>query len=206
VVSGSGTGSAAASASATVESVEPSATPVAWLPTPGRPYDAAGVLSAMRLSPRPGGVPDQLERDDIAAAVAEQLWTGDGEPWNRMVAGGSCGTQTCTLEISGSVLGTDGEDLYLFSVEPAAGSVTLTSAELRAIPPAVVAQLDQFARARWPDAPIPGPLASARWLPPPDEGVFVLSYRSGGEEGSPAVDARVDVPNGTVRVSEPAHG
>jgi len=37
------------------------------------------------------------------------------------------------------------------------------------------------------------PLTNVRWLPPPDETQFVISYRSGGEEGSCSADITVDV-------------
>jgi hypothetical protein len=170
---------------------------------PGRPYDGADVLEAMRSSRRPGGVPDELEREPIVSAVAHELWTIDGRPWSEMVAGGSCGPHLCTLEIGGTRDAAQGEDLYIFEVDPGAGRVTVQSSDLRGMEPALVSRLDLFARAHWPEAPLPGPLASARWLPPPRASVFVLSYRSGGEEGSPAVDAVVDVTLTTVELQPP---
>ena len=41
-------------------------------------------------------------------------------------------------------------------------------------------------------------LANACWLPPPDDGRFVLAYRSGGEEGSCGLDVTLDVAAGVV--------
>ena len=172
----------------------------AWLilPTPGRPYTADDVLSAMQGSRRPGGVPDELESPQIASAVALQLWTFDGQPWASLTAGGSCGPQRCTLELSGVPVGASAEDLYILNITTSTGEVSVDSAELRGLPASVLEDLGQFARAHWPDAPIPGPLVTGRWLPPPEFGAFVLSYRSGGEERSPALDVRVDVTTGAV--------
>jgi hypothetical protein len=203
-------GSAATSPSATGGLVSstpsPSPSPLVGLPEPGRPYVAADVRDAMAASNRPGGVPAELQTDAIAGAVAGELWTFDGDPWEAMVAGGSCGPDHCTLEISGSVAGAAAEDHYLLEVTPADASVRVTGSELRALPQALIDELDQLARDLWPTAPLPGPLASARWLAPPDADRFVLSYRSGGEEGSPATDAVLDVRAGTVELYEPGTG
>jgi hypothetical protein len=164
------------------------------LPEPGQPFDAAAILAAMRDSRRPGGVPDELETDAIASALAEAIWTLDGEPWRTLSAGGSCGPQTCTLEIAGADADVQAEDLWIFEVTPASGTVDLVSAELRSVPPEMVARLDELTRSLFP--PIDGDdldLTSARWLPPPDETQFVLSYRSGDEERSSCgVDVTVD--------------
>lgn len=171
------------------------------LPVPGQPFDAADVLEAMRTSRRPGGVPDELETPAIAEAVAAELWTLDGEPWEQMVAGGSCGPQTCTLELSGRPSGAAGEDLYVFSVTPATSGVERLETTLQGVPPTLFDELDAAARGGW-DGDLEGfILASVRWLPPPDDGQFLLAYRSGGEEGSPGLDLRLDVERGTV---EPA--
>ena len=177
----------------------------AWLtlPTPGRPYTADDVLSAMQSSRRPGGVPDELESPLIASAVAAQLWTFDGQPWVNLSAGGSCGPQRCTLEMSGVPVGASAEDLYILSITTATGDVAIDSAELRGLPASVLDDIGQFVLTHWPDAPIPGPLVTGRWLPPPEFGVFVLSYRSGGEEQSPAIDARVDLSTGAVELVSP---
>jgi hypothetical protein len=181
----------------------PTATPLVTL-SPGRPYGALDVLEAMRGSRRPGGVPDQLEREPIVGAVAEQLWTIDGTRWSEIVAGGSCGPQLCTLEIAGTLEGAVGEDLYVFEVNPGTAEVTVLSAELRGLDQELADRLDAFARAHWPGAGPPGLLTSARWQAPPRASVFVLSYRSGGEEGSPAVDAMVDAAAGTVELVAPS--
>jgi hypothetical protein len=150
----------------------------------------------MRDSRRPGGVPDQLETPAVAAAVADEIWTFDGSRWNEVVAGGSCGPETCTLEIAGTPEGAHGEDLYIFSVVPG-GEVRLVAAELRGLPASMVGPLDELAHGLVVDGTLDGLLLqSVRWRPPPDFGLFELSYRSGGEEGSCGVDLTIDAVSG----------
>jgi hypothetical protein len=201
--SSSATGSQPTATSPTPLASFASAVPSPPGPGAGLPYSANDVLEAMAGSRRPGGVPQQLQRDSLAAAIAGELWTFDADPWEAISVGGSCGPSHCTLEIGGSSDGSLGEDLYIFDVAPDAGEVSVLSAELRGMPAGWADELDGFARANWPDAPLPGPMTSARWLPPPNEGVYVLSYRSGGEENSPAVDAVIDLGAGSVALREP---
>ncbi len=168
------------------------------LPDPGRPFDATTILEAMRDSRRPGGVPDELETDAIATALADAIWTMDGEPWTTMSTGGSCGPQSCTLEIAGAGTGAPGEDLWVFEVSPDIGDVGVMSADLRSVPSELVDQLDALTRFLFDRRPLADlALTNVRWLPPPDESQFVLSYRSSGEEGSCGADITVDamVPN-----------
>jgi hypothetical protein len=163
------------------------------LPEPSRPFDAATLLDAMRESRRPGGVPDELETDAVASALAEAIWTLDGEPWNAVAAGGSCGTDTCTLEIAGADDGAQGDDLWVFAVAPATGAVQLQTTDLRSLPTDLVGRLDELTRSLVPLAELDGLiLTNVRWLPPPDGGQFVVSYRSGGEEGQCGVDVTID--------------
>ena len=168
-------------------------TPPLDIGEPGRPFEAADLLEAMRSSPRPGGVPDQLETEAIAAALAERIWTFSGAPWPQVVAGGSCGPEQCTLEVAGAPPGALGEDLYVFSVAPASGRVQLERAELRGLPGSLLPELEALALGVMPQDALAGlRLVSARWLAPPDDGSFVLSFRSGGEEFSCGVDVTID--------------
>ncbi len=168
------------------------------VPPPGQPYGADEILTAMRESRRPDGVPDELETTEIATAVAESVWTLGGEPWAVMAIGGSCGAQSCELEVAGAPANGAGEDLYVFAVDPDTGNVGLVQALLLGLEPQHVRALDELARDRWSGDLEGLALAAARWLPPPDDGRFVLSYRSGGEEGTPGVDLLVDLEAGTV--------
>jgi hypothetical protein len=159
------------------------------LPVAGTPFDAATIMTAMRDSRRPGGVPDQLETEQIAAALAAAVVTFDGLPWTTMAASGSCGTDFCTLELGGTRPGSHGDDVWIFEVQPADGTVALATADLRGLPNALVPTIDALARSLVPAAPLDGLLlTSVRWLPPPDGEQFALSYRGGGEEGSCGLD------------------
>jgi hypothetical protein len=165
---------------------------------PGQPFAAADILAAMRDSRRPGGVPDELETDAIAAAAADLLWTFDGGPWTDITAGGSCGADACTLELAGAPDGAAGEDVWVLDIQPSTGAVTVVSADLHGLPVDALEGLDRAARdAAGNDLPDDLLLAGARWLPPPDPG-FVLAYRTGDEEGSCAADLRLDATATTV--------
>ena len=180
-------------ASQSTAPVSPSADEGLELPAAERPFDPDALLAAMRTSQRPGGVPDQLETQAIAAALAERIWTFGGAAWTTFAAGGSCGPDSCTFEIGGTPGGAQGEDLYIFSVVPSTGEVELLDATLRGIPADLVADLDALTRELHADGDLTGlALAGVRWLPPPDDGQFELSYRSGGEEGSCGIDITVD--------------
>jgi hypothetical protein len=69
---------------------------------------------------------------------------------------------------------------------------------LLGIEPETVAELDRLVRERYDGDLEDFALATVRWLPPPDEGRFILAYRSGGEEGSPAIDLEFDAASGEV--------
>jgi len=169
----------------------PSAEPSARA-EPGRPYDAARILDAMRSSPRPDGVATQLQTETIAAALADAIWTFDGTEWDTLVIEGTCAA-TCTVEVAGSRAGTAGEDLWVFSVDPEGGDVTVETASLSAVPHEVAVTLDDLARrVATPSALDEMRVTNVAWLPPPDGDRFVLSYRSGGEEGSCAAEVTVD--------------
>lgn len=172
--------------------------------TPGTPYITADVLAAMRDSRRPGGVPDELKTDAVAGAVAEQLWTWDGQPWATWTVGGACGPDTCSLDVAGDAPDGAGTDLYTFTVDPATGAVELASTDLHGYPPGLEARLDAIARDAIDPAELDGlTLVSARWLPPPETDRYWLAYRSGGEEGAPRLDVVLDLATGVVSVADP---
>lgn len=163
------------------------------LPAAGTPFDAAMIMTAMRDSRRPGGVPDQLETESIAAAAAAAVVTFDGLPWTTMAASGSCGADSCTLELAGTRPDSHGDDVWIFDVRPAGGTVAVTTAELRGLPNAMLPAIDALARSLLPAAPVESLLlTSVRWLPPPDGDQFALSYRGAGEEGSCGLDLTLD--------------
>ena len=111
--------------------------------------------------------------------------TFDGQPWTTMAASGSCGPDSCTLELAGTRPDSQGDDLWVFDVRPADGTVAVATAELRGLPNELLPALDELARSLLPAAPLDGLLLHERQMaPPPDGGQFVLAYRGGGEEGS----------------------
>ena len=167
---------------------------------PGQPFDADDIIAAMEDSRRPGGVPAELQTQEVAAAVAEVLWTLEGEPWETISAGGSCGTSDCTLELAGSSASADGqEDLWVLSVDPESAEVEVLTADLHAVPRQATEALDRMARAADEGGALDGLLlTSARWQPPPDASRFVLAYRSGDEEESCSMDVELDIEAATV--------
>jgi hypothetical protein len=197
---------AASSASVTAnpsptEAPTPDHAPPVALPEIGRPFDVTDILNAMRTSRRPGGVPLQLQTQAVAGQVAEAIWTYEGQPWETMSAGGSCGPTICSLEIAGTRPDAAGEDLWVFEI--AGGELEVVAAELRALPAALVASLDEVARSLEPLIGERGlALTNARWLTPAPDGRFRLSYRSGGEEGSCRVEVTIEVLEGTLLDSD----
>jgi hypothetical protein len=160
---------------------------------PGQPYDAADILEAMSTSPRPDGVAEELQTNAIAAAIAAEIWTFDGMPWDEMVVGGTCGAQTCVVEVSGSREGVEGDDAWTFAVDPATETVSVGATDLRALPGEVADELDTLARSLVVNEALETmELSNLAWLPPPGTDRFAMSYRSGGEEGSCGVDLVVD--------------
>jgi hypothetical protein len=189
----------ALTACASVAPPTPSPSAPIVLPAPGRPYDADQLLAAMNDSRRPGGVPAEIRDAGIAARLAERLWTFDGAPWEAIAAGGSCGPTTCTLELSGGTTAGDGEDVWIFTINPADGTVEVVAADLHAVPDETAAGLDRLARALDVDGVLDGLLPTAvRWLPPPAEDRVRLAYRSGDEEGSCSIDLELDVAAGRI--------
>jgi hypothetical protein len=153
----------------------------------------------MRESRRPGGVPTELPDPQVAADLADRLWTFDGEPWDEIAAGGSCGPTTCTLELSGGTAAADREDAWVFAIDRGSGAVEVVTADLHAVPEETVSILDRWARVLDEDGLLDGLLTTAvRWLPPPAEDRFRIAYRSGNEEGSCAVDLELDARTGRI--------
>lgn len=164
---------------------------------PGQPYTGAEILDAMSRSPRPDGVPDEVETEAIAAAIADSIWTFDGEPWDTIVIGGTCAADSCLVEVAGSRAAADADDVWVFTVEPADEAVAVESTDLGAIPAPTVADLDRLARSLIDGAALEGMIQTATtWEPPPDSGHYTLSYRSGGEEGSCGAEIVIDAARG----------
>ena len=166
---------------------------------PGQPYDATAILEAMRTSPRPDGVPDELQTQAVAAAIADAIWTIDGEPWDAILIGASCGESSCLIEVAGTREGAAGDDVWTFSRSSAGAAAVLVDAvQLHAIPDNLVADLDRRARSLLDSDVESMTITAATWQPPPGSNRFELSYRSGGEEGSCGVDLVLDTDRGEI--------
>ena len=164
------------------------------LRSPGHPFDADEILAAMRDSRRPGGVAEELQTEEIAAAVADTIWTLQGDTWDAISTGGACDAGQCSLEVAGSAAGDVGEDVWVLSVDPSTADVAVVNADLHAIPVETADAIDRLARSVEGGEVLDGLLlTSVRWHPPPIEHIFALAYRSGGEEGSCVMDVRLDV-------------
>jgi hypothetical protein len=197
--SGSQDASASASAVATHSPASAEPTPAGALSSPDAPYDVDAILALMAESRRPGGVPDVLQNRQVAASVAHAARTWNGDPWARVSISGACGPQECSLELAGTPDGGAGTDLYSFTVDPDARRAELVATDLHGYPADLEADLDAAARAVLDDGRLDGlALVGASWLPPPDEDVYLLAYRSGGEEGAPGVDVLLDLASGEV--------
>jgi hypothetical protein len=194
--------SASVTATPAASSVEASPSPSTDevpLPQFGQPFDAVHILNLMRESRRPGGVPAVVQERAIAERIADAIVTYGGQPWETATAGGTCGSELCTVELAGTVADVAGEDLWVFEVEPDTGRVTLASAELRALPGQLVSALDGLARRLTPQVDRDDMvLTTVRWLMPPEAAHFLLAYRSGGEEGSCTLDVELDADAGEV--------
>jgi hypothetical protein len=194
------TSGAAGGGASSSSTIEPSASQAA---IPGRPYDAAAILAGMRDSRRPGGVPDELETDEIADAVSRELWTWDGEPWQVVSIGGACGPDSCSLDVAGSREDTSGADLYSFRVDLMSRAVSVSTTDLHAYPGSLDALLEAAAQAA-AGASLDGlAFVGASWLPPPDAGRYWLAYRSGGEEGAPGLDVLIELASGKLIEKRP---
>jgi hypothetical protein len=168
---------------------------------PGKPFDAEDILTAMRDSRRPGGVAEELQTDAVAAAVADTIWTVQGERWDTIATSGACDPGQCSLEIAGSAAGDAGEDVWLLSVDPATAEITVVNADLHGIPVDTADAIDRMARSVDGGEALDGLLlTSVRWHAPPEADTFALAYRSGDEEGSCAIDVRLDVVSGELTV------
>ena len=165
---------------------------------PDRPYTAETI--AEELGDVPYNYPAQLRTPAIAEALADALWTYDGRPYRELSFQGSCdeGGARCDLTVSGLpdfVPTRDRSDIYFWSYVPSSGVLTPTGGlGLKGYPPELDPELDALARSL--DAE--GLLASkgflgAGWVPP--DGLFVLRYGNGLEEGDPTLLVTLDSSN-----------
>ena len=175
------------------------ATAARFSASPGRPYDAAAVLLAMR--PSRSGVPTDIEHEEIAAELARRIWTFDGLPYARLKLQAFCDETTCELYVTGRpeavAHGGRHVDHYAFAVRRADRQFVKPRdlrATLQGYPPAYDRALDELARELMAPDELSGlTFEGASWRVPPETGVFDLQYGTGAEEGSPIVYVTLDV-------------
>lgn len=149
--------------------------------------------SILEASRRPDGIPGEAFAPDVLAALADTIWTFDGRPWQTADASGTCGSETCQLEVAGTRDGRAGDDLWVLQIDRGSGALAVTSAVLQSIPDDDVTAIDRLARdiitaGALDDAVLTG----ARWLPPPEAGHFILSYRSSEAAGGCGLEVVID--------------
>ncbi len=157
-------------------------------------------------------VPPELRQLDIAQQLADLVWTYDGQPYASLALEGRCGSTLCDIELQGVPAFAPEEDghvdLYLFRVERSTGTVApirddnvqLTSG----YPPELDIEIDRVVRAGVNPEVMTGlELRNAVWMQPPNFGQFIVSYDSGNEEGSRAIQVVLDLETGEIISVDP---
>lgn len=180
---GLGTPAATPKAPYTMPPPTPTLSPIATVaPTGhGRPYTPE--MIAVELQDVPYNFPPQLQKDYVAAALADRIWTYDGRPYRDLNISGSCNDGVpirCDLTVSGLPAfapTTDNIDGYYFSVDLSSGLVASGSIGLRGFPPEIAPEVDALARSLDTEGRLMKmPLRFVVWnLPPPDD-AFRLAY------------------------------
>jgi hypothetical protein len=156
----------------------------------------------MRESPRLEGVPARVLSEAVAQQIAERIWTWDGKPYQRWQLEGSCGPRRCELGVQGVPSFTPPEDEHIDGYQFDVSVQDLTVKPVRAdgrqllagYPAALDAELDAIVRSGVDASLLQGQtVAGATWSPPPDSGIFELSYTDGNEEGGRSSLATVDL-------------
>ena len=160
----------------------------------GRPYTAADMAALLgAAAARPSGFASELNTpqllDTIAGVLADDVYSYDGMPYQRVVITARCDRPPvrCELFLTGIPAFTDdphAQDGYIWTVDPVTAQVTKTSYGLSGYPAALTASLDALARSldvdgRYKDRY----LVQVAWeLAPPDD-AYVLRYSNGLGEG-----------------------
>jgi hypothetical protein len=151
---------------------------------PGQPYTAADIEPM--LAAAPVGVAAQIRMPQVAAAIADRIWTFDGRPYQEVAIGGSCENQGCEIIVQGvpAYASTrDIQDIWLLGLDLRTGVFADNSPSLGGFPTELVPELDTLARSLDRDGTFAAlPLIRTEWAIPPPAGVFVLRYGTGTQE------------------------
>ncbi|HEX2756204.1 MAG TPA: hypothetical protein VHM48_12105 [Candidatus Limnocylindrales bacterium] len=152
---------------------------------PGKPYTADDILAILRAAP--AGDPAEMRTPQIAAAIADRVWTFDGRPYQRLLVGGRCDGGMCEISAEGMPAFGATDDLaddWFWRMDLRTGLVSDNGEpRLRGFPPELVPELDALARSLDTDGTFSAlPLIRVEWTVPPPVGAFVLRYGTGTQE------------------------
>ena len=168
-------------------SVAPSPSPAADLP--GRPYDGATLLALMRAQRQPA-LDASLVREDVANAMAQQVWTYDGMPYQATLFEAACEGPTCTVGLTGlPAFATDPTfaDTYRWVLDPGSAALQPEGAwpSLSGYPHELDAELAAEAQRLDTDGRLDGlQLSSARWVSDAGRRTFQLQFDDGLDPAS----------------------
>lgn len=157
---------------------------------PAHPYSAADI-QGLFVGAGPG-FPAELRTAPTAEALANAIWSFDGQPFRTVWLDGSCESGRCEFSATGLprfAASVDDVDVYTLVLDQASGIYSEPSRpSLHGFPPQLVDELDTLAKAldvqgRFKDKPLLG----VEWQIPPPDDAFVLRYGDGNEELDPTV-------------------
>jgi hypothetical protein len=165
---------------------------------PGQPYVAEDLASYINAAPV--GFPTALRTPAVAEALADRIWTFDGQPYRDLWLAGSCENGACEFSATGVpafARSADVVDAYFLKVNLGSGLFSDGGRpSLKGLPSELVPRLDAIARAHDAAALLADEaLLGATWEIPPPAGTFLLRYGRGLEEGDPAAFVTVSLPD-----------
>lgn len=155
-------------------------------PRHGRPYSAERLLQLLTASQR---VPELLKTDAWASALAERIWSYDGEPYQELVFAANCEDRedACDLDVvgvPGFAEDRDNADSYLFTLHPRTSLIEDQAPQsLAGLPRDLTPMLDAAARALVGEEIGAHTLIGVRWLRPPPDDAYLLHYATDDQEG-----------------------
>jgi hypothetical protein len=152
--------------------------------SPGQPYAAADIEPM--LAAASVGVAAEIRTPQVAAAIADRIWTFDGRPYQEVFIGGSCENGGCEIVVEGVPAFAptrDTRDVWSLSLDLRTGVFSDSEPALGGFPAELTSGLDALARSLDADGTFRTlPLTRVEWLRPPPDGLWLLRYGSGTQE------------------------
>jgi hypothetical protein len=171
----------------------PTPRPADWgLPDPGTPYTGAELLNLLNFTPVP--LPPPMTSLAAMELIAHEIWTWDGARYDDLSLSGSCGQDTCTVEIGGGRSGARGSDVH--GVVVAVPDLVTRSAghSLSAYPAALDPKLEDLARQLVaPQLLRRMTYRGAQWHLRPEPDQYTLTFAVDDTEGSPGKRVTLDL-------------